>query len=66
MLLMMSCPLLAGKSVHAPGHLSGGGHSEWDARVATLVTHLHYKGENGSPQAHTVTLIIVILQLHLY
>ena len=41
--LMMSCPLLAGKSVHAPGHLSRDSYSEWDARAAALVTALLQK-----------------------
>ena len=52
---MMSCPLLAGMSMHALGHWSGGSHSEWDTKAATLITP-HYEEGNGSPQAHTMTL----------
>ena len=52
---MMSCPLLAGKSAHAPGHLSGGSHSEQDTKVATLVAPSLQRGK-WWPQAHTMTL----------
>ena len=48
---MTSCPPLAGKSVHAPGHLSGGSHSEWDAGVAALVKPLLQGGKMATPHA---------------
>ena len=52
---MMSCPVLMGKSVHAPGHLIRGSCSEWDARVATLVTP-SLQREKWQTEANTVTL----------
>ena len=36
--LMMSYLLLVGKTVHAPGELSGGSHSEQNAKVNTLIS----------------------------
>ena len=54
--LMMSCPLLAGMSAHAPGQLGGGSHSEQDARAATLVAPSSQSGK-WWPQVHTMTLI---------
>ena len=44
-----------GKSVHAPGHLSRGSCSEWDAKVAALVAPSLWRGK-WWPQEHTVTL----------
>ena len=45
--LMMSYLLLVGKSVHAPGHLSGGSHSEWNAEANGLIGP-HFEERNGS------------------
>ena len=38
--LMMSCPLLVGKSAHAPGHLNRGSYSEWNTEADTLIAPL--------------------------
>ena len=50
--LMMSYLLLAGKSAHAPCHLSGGSHSEQDAEAATLVTPPIIYMEMAAPGAY--------------
>ena len=50
--LITSYLLLAGKSVHAPGHLSGGGCSEWNAKMNSLIGP-HSKEENGGSR-HTL------------
>ena len=44
---MMSYLLLAGKSVHASGYLSGGSHSEQNAKANTLIGP-HFEEGNGS------------------
>ena len=53
--LMMSYLLLAGKSVHAPGHLSIGSDCEWNTRVNTLIG-CQFKGGKWQPQMYAVTL----------
>ena len=45
--LMMSYLLLVGMYVHMPGHLSGGGHSEWNGEVHALINP-HFEEGNGS------------------
>ena len=52
--LIMSCLLLAGKSVHALGHLSGGSCSEWSAKANALIGPSLWRGK-WQIQAHTVT-----------
>ena len=46
---------LAGRSAHAPGHMSGGSHSEWNAKAAALVAPSLGRGKWWS-QVHAVTL----------
>ena len=53
--LMMSYLLLVGKSVHAPGHLSVGSHSDQNAGANALIGP-QLKGGKWQSQAHTVTL----------
>ena len=43
---MISYLPLVGKSVHMPGHLSGGGHSEQNAKANALISP-HFKEGNG-------------------
>ena len=52
--LMMSCPLLVGKSAHLPGHLSGGSCSELNAKVDALITPSSWRGK-WQLQVHTMT-----------
>ena len=52
----MSYFLLAGKSVHVPGHLSRDSLSEWDTEVAALVAPPIIYMEMAAPGAYHDTL----------
>ena len=54
--LMISCPLLVGKSGHAHGHLSGGSHSKQNAEANALIAPLIMKREMAAPSTHCDTL----------
>ena len=45
---MMSYLLLVGRSVHVPGHLSEGSHSEQNAEVNALISPHLEEGNGGS------------------
>ena len=60
---MTSYLLLVGKSVHVPGHLSGGSCSEQNTKVNTLIGH-HFKERNGDSR-HTLCHIFNIYNIYI-